>query len=806
MREHLWEDRQALIRHVSELAESYTPEWRFNGECADIGSALALLYCGMFEETLQRLPLAEENVKIDFLNLLGAQPLPPSPAAGVVSMSVAEGDETGTFAPKGSLLKSNGGLLYETLDDVFVTPAQLTDVIQVRYGTIIETAPPFRLFRAEGTELREHYAILRHDEALRVTAGAVIRVGGLPDCGDVAWLYGTKDGFIRAEMRRDGNCSLLTLPGGAVSTSETEIMGQTGFFLRAEVENVMKPVSIEGLTLASSAKGVMPEAVIAENAVQDDAGFYPFGKRFSIYNELYIFSDEVFGKRGGRITLHMRLSFRETAMESDRTVPEVDWKNIVKKRDYNPVTVHDITINEVLWEYWNGRGWMRVLRGGETFFSHTGDVSISFDCPNDIEPVETGSAAGYGIRARVWSVENAYRAFGKFISPWCEGVRLDYESVPSPPQWVYAHNNGAGEKDSSFLFLPPPKDALYFGFDRPFGGCPARFWFDIESVPALSRADLLWERQSEGGLWEGAAAEDGTGSLTAPGTVSFSKELTAFKLFGRRRYWLRVRDIGQKTLGRPPLVRSVIPNVTDIMQRGSAGAAGNLPAGSPLTPAVSMGFINSVRSIVPMRGGADAEDNGAAVLRCAGYVRHGGRAVTLADYEALAMESCREIVKARPYAGVDADAAAKEGAVTIVVLCEEFSGLPFAPVRRRVLEFLRKRCPAAVAGVLDVVPARLVRFNITAVLARGNLEDARERLTAFFHPLRGGFDGGGWEIGTLPTDGQIRAALALGAGSGAVGRFSYSCRNAGEAEDSEPAEHPFALPVSGEVLVCCKGI
>ena len=46
---------EELRREVRALAASYTPEWRFEDTQNDPGAALAELFCGMFEQTVDRM-------------------------------------------------------------------------------------------------------------------------------------------------------------------------------------------------------------------------------------------------------------------------------------------------------------------------------------------------------------------------------------------------------------------------------------------------------------------------------------------------------------------------------------------------------------------------------------------------------------------------------------------------------------------------------------------------------------------------------------------------------------------------------
>jgi len=58
---------RAFLDKVRERASSYTPEWRMDLENPDGGTALALLFAGMYEDTLKKICSASEKKYAGFL-------------------------------------------------------------------------------------------------------------------------------------------------------------------------------------------------------------------------------------------------------------------------------------------------------------------------------------------------------------------------------------------------------------------------------------------------------------------------------------------------------------------------------------------------------------------------------------------------------------------------------------------------------------------------------------------------------------------------------------------------------------------
>ena len=71
---------EEIIRKIGAVAASYTPEWDFNPESPDIGSALALVYADMLGETARQMDRLGYKNQLAFFGSLGAERKPAVPA------------------------------------------------------------------------------------------------------------------------------------------------------------------------------------------------------------------------------------------------------------------------------------------------------------------------------------------------------------------------------------------------------------------------------------------------------------------------------------------------------------------------------------------------------------------------------------------------------------------------------------------------------------------------------------------------------------------------------------------------------
>lgn len=223
-------------------------------------------------------------------------------------------------------------------------------------------------------------------------------------------------------------------------------------------------------------------------------------------------------------------------------------------------------------------------------------------------------------------------------------------------------------------------------------------------------------------------------------------------------------------------VRGLIPpagtsNIRLKMYKTGGGSAGNVPAGSVTQLRTAVPGVQSVRNLEAASGGQDVEEWTSVRRRGARRLRHRWRAVTVEDYEDLAMEASTAVARAkvlplRDLARDPSGATAWPGTVSLIVVPQgnEVRPKPTMSLLRQVRTFLEDHgapdpelvilAPEYVQiGVdVEVVPAR--DESGSAVIA-----ECERRLEAFLHPLTGGEGPEGWHFGQQPHDSDLYALL-----------------------------------------------
>ncbi len=218
----------------------------------------------------------------------------------------------------------------------------------------------------------------------------------------------------------------------------------------------------------------------------------------------------------------------------------------------------------------------------------------------------------------------------------------------------------------------------------------------------------------------------------------------------------------------------------------SAGANGNVPAGLLHVPTTNVAGVTGVVNPVPARGGTDEEPIEQTKRRAPELLRHGDRAVTAEDYEALALTASAEIASVRCLAPRQTGGATTTwwsygglqrtpGKVNLIVVPDlgpaEPQPEPSLALSREVHRVLDRRCD--VTAELTVRGPRYVPVGIKVTvqvfqrakddgLISGKEEvhnAVRKNIERFLHPVYGGRGGAGWAVGESVFESDVYQAI-----------------------------------------------
>ena len=614
-----------LNRRVEELAASYTPEWRFTKEDADVGSTLALLFTGQMADNIRRINQIPEKYHTEFVNLLGLTLQSAHPASGVAIVELMQGTVPGVALRAGTRLLAEDGenpIVFETVGDVYLTNARLTDVLSLSgtrgrilpvlggpeparlTGKLDESpvegdveggddlaAASFAMFDYENSGIEQNALILCHRtvfggnssvpvQLLITTPEGVSLAGALSDPERWRWSYLGETGLCPFEevrvkddiliLRREGEISPVTVDGAAYHMICLEAL-----------EPISTALMLGEVRVASNREGAAPEYIIREGEELDAAGCLPFGDTVSLFDECYICDDQVFSQKDAEVTISFHLSSQKKIVQLAAQKVEEELK-IIKRRP-RAVQFDSVSASpeRIALEYFNGQLWRRLPCSNDWSSimdgTHTGQYEITFRCPEDWVGVPINGYEGRSLRLRVTQADNCYLIPCEHTMPVVSNLTLSYRYLApwKQPQklqticgtQVEDQTKGLleGKAVTAFRPLPYPPAALYLGFDRPMEGAPVSILFDVEENVLFKMEPVTFEYSTRKGF-KSMKVMDGTENFSCAGTILFMPpaDFAAVEVEGVERWWIRICGSAAAAQGYHARVRDIRLNAVDI--------------------------------------------------------------------------------------------------------------------------------------------------------------------------------------------------------------------------------------------------
>lgn len=628
-----------ILALVGEKSRAYTPEWHFDPADPDGGTALAMLFSEMFSGTVERLDRFPDKCSIEFLNMLGVCAKPVSPAVGTAAARLVEGASQRVFIKKGTQLftdKDDERIVFETTQGYFAVPAELTDIFMTDPSRDVITRTPMEegvpadvtLFRPQpDMNAEKHRFSVAQDNALslsgateismRVTAAAGSRddshIKALcsPDCAQ--WSMVGERGIIPLSARQSEGCIILTKPEGRAipvnEDGEPDEEGHFRVFCEMRRTEASEPITADNILLSSRSvdepetmTGRLPDSLFANDTELPVSGCgYVFGKEPNAYDAFYIGSSEVFSKAGAEISLELWVSTVVSQNGETDAEPDFEQKLLVDKGELKPQTPDDISISDVIWEYWNGYGWARLEVGGDIDLfacsGRDGRRRITFTCPADIAMSVQNACNDLWIRARVREVKNRFSMNGRWLLPLVKSVELRFDYGTDYVQAVSVSTlnscrrceytlSGAGNRMELFTLMPDSRRTVYFRFDQPPCGYPVNIWLGFESETDTA-GELSFSYyaggQTDTRRWRELKTVDRTDGFCSSGLISMyiPEDMAQAELFGEQGYWIRVEEpLGADGTEPFPALRRIEMNAVEVVQRISvSGERRSLLAG-----------------------------------------------------------------------------------------------------------------------------------------------------------------------------------------------------------------------------------
>jgi hypothetical protein len=446
-----------------------------------------------------------------------------------------------------------------------------------------------------------------------------VKVGVERHSGKIFWTVGLKN-----EYNGDSKVKLLTairpkVNGQADVQVEVRIEeGKIDDFIEEKSVNLVRNSDDTCPQEPMPNTAIIKETLFAKNKLKlerkDDVGFpcayyegdeleyrefigriYPFGQEPRLFSTFYIASQEVFSKRGAKITITMDITLKGDDAPTDQETPQISW------------------------EYWGGKGWklLRLTEDQTSDFNKTDekDLAIVFFCPNDIKITEVSGQENYWIRARLIAGDYGKKFYyddslpgfipGNITPPVIIFNSLTYELPLKPIEYCLTFNNlkfedhsgtckSQGQQFKPFQPLDHRNSALHLGFDNSLKSGPINIFFSLveQLIPESSKPKIDWTYWN-GSLWAASNSVDNTASLTRSDALAVvgSKDFAKKSQFGHELYWLRGELQEGKFESDLVVMNGIYPNTAWAFQ--AARMADEILGASDGTPDQEFSFLRS---------------------------------------------------------------------------------------------------------------------------------------------------------------------------------------------------------------------
>lgn len=606
-------NKQKILDKIHRLAKVYTPEWKISKEYPDPGYAFVEGFADMYSEVLDKYDTElYKKYKIEIANLIGANLKSSIPASGIIGFRFSIGDINESIyisKDKKFYINTEGDkrVVFQTVSDTNLYSTCIKKIIYCDKDNSFFVEQDIdnisgNVSLGSSNNMTNRYFILHSQKAFDISDEAKITVFFedkyskeqeceileiLSDEENASWQYiGEKHiynlriinhdiNYIQVLFNQDRKiekdikhnelpigCILITIR----SLKNLEKIQVTD--IKTGVNNSIKPQSIINNDMEISIK----DALV-------------FNEKFSIYDMFYIKSDEAFSKINSEINIRFVFDYGEYEDSSNIYEENIYWKMIMKERDFPKIKINPVKIERVIWEYWNGIAWKRLVfdKEKEVFLANeTKHIDIRFILPEDIKKTIANGNEGYYVRCRITKLSNDMSTSMKYIYPILRDINIDYDSNDKPLKLdtVEAKDLFDSHKVKYFngnriALLNQIKEeaAVYFMFDSDIEVGPFSFYVDVEKK--LSLKEYKWEIYSKvNGIYSfrDIVVIDETQNLTRSGliTLLIDSKIVKNKIFGQLGYWLRLRKVdGRDKLEKLPIIKKIVPNSVKVIQKDS---------------------------------------------------------------------------------------------------------------------------------------------------------------------------------------------------------------------------------------------
>ena len=222
-------------------------------------------------------------------------------------------------------------------------------------------------------------------------------------------------------------------------------------------------------------------------------------------------------------------------------------------------------------------------------------------------------------------------------------------------------------------------------------------------------------------------------------------------------------------------IKGMIPpaddnNIKAFSYQTGGGAQGNIKLGEIKSLKSAVAGVDKASNFVAADGGANTATLDEMLEIGPAQISHRNRAVTIEDFEWLAKQAARRVVKAKCLPNTNNKKQKEIGWVTVIIVPDSREDKPFPSLslRRKVKQYLEAHSANTLSSAQHIyidgpsyieigvsADVFIASIDFVSIVAR----EVRAKLDAFLHPLTGGTEGKGWDFGRSIPASDIYALL-----------------------------------------------
>jgi uncharacterized phage protein gp47/JayE len=567
-------DQSKELAELRRAIPGYTPEW--SPGATTKASAVMRIFARYLELLNAGLTQAPDRSLLAFLDLMGTYLLPAQAARAPLVFNLIEESPVDVTLPSNSevsapaqpaapsAIQTNPGqsepVIFATTQTVTLSRGRLVTLYSVEPGSdefadhSAHLTDGFTLF--DNLSLTEHAIYLGHDQLFALAGDITVLLSFTFEAPagrelKTTWEYLSQSGWLPFEsleqddttqgLRKDGQIALRRECGP--NAKEDIIFGHKSFWLRGRLTTPLLPDGTDDrrtvpvindirARVGFTKSGLFPEAAYTDGVPVDTTkDFYPFGQQPARYSAFYLASKEVFGRKGARVSVSLKLSQEGGAQGS-------------------------LTLE---WEFYNGATWSPLgIEAAADTRTFTKGGEIAFFCPREWEETDVNGVKNFWLRARITDGDYGQPlsvVLPTLVAPATDvapdSIRLKpptlrtpvvseltlkytYLTDPEAPDhclslndFVYEdHTEDCRWPDRTFKPFRPVADtqaAVHFGFDRALPVGLVSLYVDAPQADESATSEpspFLWEYRSARG-WNELGVLDETLGFRRSGMIQF---------------------------------------------------------------------------------------------------------------------------------------------------------------------------------------------------------------------------------------------------------------------------------------------